>query len=158
PELEQARKGVTDMAKRGALPPSRSKMPSRASKVASRHTPTNSRIKSGGGLTSAKAKKVAVSYGRSSTNIVSKDAVRELGQSLHYKATPLYSGIGPQPDSGNMVAVKTDCKPGGSRTVYARGTNQVHGPVAKGATGLAAPDVPATARSKRGIDDRGRSS
>jgi hypothetical protein len=143
---------------KGPSAPSRAKMPSRASKVASRHTPTNARVRSGAGLTSNKLKRVGVSYGRSSTNKVSPSAADQLGQHLATpkQAQPLYTGVGPQPDSGNMLAATCPAGPGGGRTVYARGTNQVHGPVAQGATGLAAPDIPGTAPSARGLDSRGR--
>jgi hypothetical protein len=149
------------MAKhRGAVPPSRSKVPSRASKVASRHTPGNAKVSAGGGARLNKLKRIGVNYGPSSTNKVSPSAADQLGQHLTApkQAQPLYTGIGLQPDSGNMLAAKTDCRPGGSRTVYKTGYQSLHGPVAQGATGLAAPDIPGTAPSKRGLDDRGRTS
>src|SRR5437867_4241849 len=117
------------MAKhRGAVAPSRAKTPSRASKVASRHTPTGQRVRSGGGLTSAKLKRVGVNYGPSSTNKVSPSAADQLGQHLTApkQAQPLYTGIGLQPDSGNMLAAKTDCRPGGSRTIYKTGYQSLH--------------------------------
>src|SRR5437867_3441795 len=129
--VANAEKGGREMARsKGPSAPSKAKMPSRASKVASRHTPTNARVRSGAGLTSNKLKRVGVSYGRSSTNKVSPSAADQLGQHLTKpkQAQPLYTGIGPQVDSGNLLAAKTDCRPGGSRTIYARGTNQVHGP------------------------------
>jgi hypothetical protein len=147
------------MAKRGAVAPSRAKMPSRASKVASRHTPRNAKVSAGGGARLNKVKSIGVNYGPSSTNKVSPSAADQLGQHLTTpkQAQPLYTGIGLQPDSGNMLAAKTDCRPGGSRQIYKTGYQSLHGKPVAGAK-IPSPDVPGTAPSKRGLDDRGRTS
>ena len=144
-----------------AREPATSKTASRSTKTASRHTPTNAPVRSGGGLSSNKQKKVGVNWGSTRTNVVNPAAVDQLGQAMpdrmregHHvagnSAEQLFArGAQAATPLGNQVAAQTKAGPGGSRTVYASGTNKMYGPPARGAADWA-PDVSAT--GSRGPD------
>jgi hypothetical protein len=84
------------------------------------------------GIQSNKLKEVGVKVGPPRTNIVSPEAVSELGMRTAFKKPDLYKGTAPQVRSGNDVAASTVCGPGGSRTVYERGISGVHGKASPG--------------------------
>jgi hypothetical protein len=61
---------------------------------------------------------------------VGNKAMNQKGTS--YRGEPLFAGAGYRSELGNAVAARTECRPGGSRTVMKTGSQQVHGPVDPG--------------------------
>jgi hypothetical protein len=90
------------------------------------------KAKSGGGYSSNKRREVGVRTGPPRTDVVSVEAVSELGARTAFPKPGLIKGTVPQVRSGNDVAESTVCGPGGSRTVYRTGYQALRGPVSQG--------------------------
>jgi hypothetical protein len=124
-----------------------------------------------GGKTSNKLREVRESSReKPRINAMSPAGVSEIGQAMSGKregnrvtaenpATQIHSGAGYPTTLGNVKALEgsgAGARPGGgNRTVYPRGTEAVHGSVAKGVPNTA-PDVKATAPVQRGLSEKGR--
>src|SRR5262245_39396721 len=78
----------------------------------------------GGGIQSRVVKDVGVKAGPPSTNIGNPGGVAQLGAAVATKSAfePVTSGKAAAPPLGNAVAAATDCRPGGSRTIYRAGS------------------------------------
>jgi len=86
------------------------------------------------------------------------DAVAQQGRAVDFQRKPLEAGSGYTPQAmpatgipGKFNAAKAG--PGSGRTVYPSGGQSTYGPVAKGIKD-SAPDIPATAVSKRGLMEK----
>jgi hypothetical protein len=93
---------------------------------------SRSKAKSGGGYSSNKRREVPVRTGPPRTDVVSVEAVSELGARTAFPKPDLIKGTAPQVRSGNDVAASTVCGPGGSRTIYKTGFQSLRGPVSQG--------------------------
>jgi hypothetical protein len=92
---------------------------------------------SGGGIRSNKNVNVGVKGGKRTTNVVSVEAVSELGARTPFKKPPLVKGT---PNDfvpmGNTLAASCGQGPGGGRTLYGQGGSQgQHGKTAPGEGG-----------------------
>ena len=94
------------------------------------------KAKSGGGIRGNKNVRVNVKAGPPRSNKYDPGVIDMQGQSLAFARPPLVKGTMPQVPSGNAVAASTQCGPGGSRTIYARGVQGTHGAPAKGEPGI----------------------
>jgi len=99
--------------------------------------------KTGGGIQSRVVKRVGIHGGSRTTTAVSPRGISQLGASQGGKlrregsftstssALPFFEGPRQAAEPmGNAVAASTKAGPGGSRTVYKTGTQQLHGSVA----------------------------
>jgi hypothetical protein len=101
------------------------------------------KAKSGGGITMSKNVRPKIKAGPPRTEVISPSGVAAIGASINYPRQPLVKGTAPQVPSGNQVAAETVCGPGGSRTVYKSGYQDLHGKASPGEGGI------------RGAADRG---
>jgi hypothetical protein len=107
-----------------------------------------SKARSGGGATMNKNRSVGVKAGPPSTNKISPKGVSQIGTTVVREAVEKVNvDTMPQVKSGNAVAASTVAGPGGSRTIYPRGTQSQHGSPARGEMNRA-PDVPASAKGR----------
>jgi hypothetical protein len=90
------------------------------------------RAKSGGGIRGNKNVNVRVKAGPPRTEVISPSGVAAIGASISYPRQPLVKGTAPQVKSGNQVAAETVCGPGGSRTIYRTGYQDLHGKASPG--------------------------
>jgi hypothetical protein len=90
------------------------------------------KAKSGGGIRGNKVRQVGVRTGPPRTDVVSVEAVSELGARTAFPKPDLIKGTAPQVRSGNDVAASTICGPGGSRTIYKSGFQALSGKVSQG--------------------------
>lgn len=90
------------------------------------------KARSGGGYLSNKHRSVGIRTGPARTDVVSVEAVSDLGQRTAFPKPDLIKGTAPQVRSGNDVAASTVCRPGGSRTIYRSGFQALSGKVSQG--------------------------
>ena len=95
-------------------------------------TMSKGKARSGGGIRSNKVRQIGNRVGPPRTNVISPQAVTELGMATNWPRQPLVKGTAPQVRSGNDVAATTVCGPGGSRTIYKSGYQDLHGKVSQG--------------------------
>jgi hypothetical protein len=88
--------------------------------------------RSGGGLTVNKLRQVGVKAGPARTDVVSVEAVSDLGMRTAYARPDLFKRTAEQVRSGNDVAASTVRGPGGSRTIYKSGYQDLHGKASPG--------------------------
>jgi hypothetical protein len=87
---------------------------------------------SGGGLRGNKVRNVGIRTGPPRTNVVSVQAASELGQRTAFAKPDLYKGTAAQVPMGNETSANIKCGPGGGRTIYKTGFQQLSGPVSQG--------------------------
>jgi hypothetical protein len=90
------------------------------------------KAKSGGGYLSNKHRSVGYRSGPPRTNVVSVQSVAEQGMAINWPRQPLVKGTAPQVRSGNDLAASCPQGPGGGRTIYKTGFQQLRGPVSQG--------------------------
>lgn len=105
---------------------------------------SSGKAKSGGGIASNKTKKVPLTVGQRRVDAVSPGGVSELGAIVGNNPKSLIDAR-PQDrtDLGNYLAEQVVCGPGGSRTIYKSGSQDMHGSVKHGEA-QRVPDPPAT--------------
>jgi hypothetical protein len=88
---------------------------------------------SGGGISGNKRKEVGYKGGKRTLDAVSVQAVSELGAAVGYKRAPLVKATpNDRVELGNTLAASAVCGPGGSRTIYKTGYQDLRGPVSRG--------------------------